>query len=184
MSGPATSALVLCAISVMTGSSSSATVTSRPSAHATAAVCPSGAIANSMIRPNSRCPIRLGADPSAGITSRPSSPPLSDAQATASVPGMTTGRRPRTPGSASSARAGPSRPGSQCTVPRTSAPSTRDQFAALLPERERVLGPEHPETLTTRGGFAHWTGAAGDATSSPRCRPSSSGSWARNTPIP
>ena len=27
----------------------------------------------------------------------------------------------------------------------------------LLPERERVLGPEHPETLTTRQNLAHWT---------------------------
>ena len=40
---------------------------------------------------------KVAAEPSAGITSRPSSPPLSDAQATASVPGMSTGRRPRTP---------------------------------------------------------------------------------------
>ena len=30
------------------------------------------------------------------------------------------------------------------------AAGARDQFAALLPIRERVLGPEHPDTLTTR----------------------------------
>ncbi len=29
--------------------------------------------------------------------------------------------------------------------------------------RERVLGPEHPDTLTTRHNLAHWTGEAGDA---------------------
>ena len=30
------------------------------------------------------------------------------------------------------------------------AAGARDQFAALLPVRERVLGPEHPDTLATR----------------------------------
>jgi len=38
----------------------------------------------------------------------------------------------------------------------------RDQFAALLPAVERVLGPEHPDTLTARSSLAHWTGTAGD----------------------
>jgi len=33
----------------------------------------------------------------------------------------------------------------------------RDQFAALLPIRERVLGAEHPDTLTARSNLAHWT---------------------------
>ena len=28
--------------------------------------------------------------------------------------------------------------------------------------RERVLGPEHPDTLTARGTLARWTGEAGD----------------------
>jgi hypothetical protein len=28
---------------------------------------------------------------------------------------------------------------------------------------ERVLGPEHPSTLTIRGNLAHYTGEAGDA---------------------
>ena len=37
------------------------------------------------------------------------------------------------------------------------AVAARDQYAALLPIRERVLGPEHPETLTTRQNLAHWT---------------------------
>jgi hypothetical protein len=36
----------------------------------------------------------------------------------------------------------------------------RDQFAALVPVRERVLGAEHPETLTARGSLAYWTGLA------------------------
>ncbi|GAA1794077.1 serine/threonine-protein kinase [Actinomadura chokoriensis] len=33
---------------------------------------------------------------------------------------------------------------------------------SLLPDRQRVLGPEHPDTLTTRHNLAHWTGHAGD----------------------
>jgi hypothetical protein len=36
-------------------------------------------------------------------------------------------------------------------------------LAVLLPVRERVLGPEHPDTLDVRGNLARWTGAAGDA---------------------
>jgi Tetratricopeptide repeat len=39
----------------------------------------------------------------------------------------------------------------------------RDQFAALLPIRERVSGAERPDTLTTRQELARWTGEAGDA---------------------
>ena len=38
----------------------------------------------------------------------------------------------------------------------------RDQFAALLPIRERVLGAEHPDTLIARRSLARWTGEAGD----------------------
>ena len=38
----------------------------------------------------------------------------------------------------------------------------RDQYAALLPIRERVSGPEHPDTLDTRRKLARWTGKAGD----------------------
>ena len=33
----------------------------------------------------------------------------------------------------------------------------------LLTDRLRVLGPDHPETLTTRNNLAHWRGDAGDA---------------------
>ena len=33
----------------------------------------------------------------------------------------------------------------------------RGRFAALLPIRDRVLGPEHPRTLTTRINLARWT---------------------------
>ena len=36
--------------------------------------------------------------------------------------------------------------------------AARDQLAALLPIRERVLGPEHPDTLDTRHILAYWTG--------------------------
>jgi Domain of unknown function (DUF4062)/Tetratricopeptide repeat len=43
------------------------------------------------------------------------------------------------------------------------AAGARDQFAALLPIRERVLGAEHPGTLNTRHNLARWTGEAGDA---------------------
>jgi hypothetical protein len=39
----------------------------------------------------------------------------------------------------------------------------RDGYAALLPAQERVLGAEHPDTLTTRASLARWTGQAGDA---------------------
>ena len=41
------------------------------------------------------------------------------------------------------------------------AAGARDQYAALLPIRERVLGPEHPDTLTARAGLANWTAEAG-----------------------
>jgi hypothetical protein len=44
------------------------------------------------------------------------------------------------------------------------AAGARDQFAALLPVRERVSGAEHLDTLTTRAKLAYWTGkAAGGA---------------------
>jgi Tetratricopeptide repeat len=43
------------------------------------------------------------------------------------------------------------------------AAAARDQFAALLPVRERVSGAEHPDTLTARGNLAYYTGEAGDA---------------------
>ena len=43
------------------------------------------------------------------------------------------------------------------------AAGARDQFAALLPIRERVLGAEHPDTLTTRANLAEVTAQAGDA---------------------
>jgi hypothetical protein len=42
------------------------------------------------------------------------------------------------------------------------AAGARDQYAALLPVRERVSGPEHLETLKVRGNLAFWTGEAGD----------------------
>ena len=40
---------------------------------------------------------------------------------------------------------------------RGDAAGARDQFAALVPVRERVLGAEHPVTLTTRASLADWT---------------------------
>ena len=35
-------------------------------------------------------------------------------------------------------------------------------FVELLPDHERVLGADHPETLTTRSNIAVWTGRTGD----------------------
>ena len=46
---------------------------------------------------------------------------------------------------------------------RGTAAGARDQYAALLPVHERVLGPEHPDTLAARANLASWTGEAGDA---------------------
>jgi len=43
------------------------------------------------------------------------------------------------------------------------AAGARDQFAALLPVTERVLGPDHPDTLTNRHNIANFAGYAGDA---------------------
>jgi hypothetical protein len=43
------------------------------------------------------------------------------------------------------------------------AAGARDQFAALLPIRERVQSPEHPHALSARDNLARWTGDAGDA---------------------
>jgi hypothetical protein len=42
------------------------------------------------------------------------------------------------------------------------AAGARDQLASLLPERARVSGPEHLDTLKVRYDLAHWTGKAGD----------------------
>jgi hypothetical protein len=43
------------------------------------------------------------------------------------------------------------------------AAGARDQFAALLPVRERVYGPEHAETQAVWHQLAHWTALARDA---------------------
>ena len=45
------------------------------------------------------------------------------------------------------------------------AAGARDLFVALLATYERVMGAEHPDTLTTRHNLARWTGKAGDAAS-------------------
>ena len=64
----------------------------------------------------------------------------------------------------------------------------RDQFAALLPVAERVLGPEHPDTLNNRHNIATSRATremrAPRGTSSPRCCPSTSGYRARTTLTP
>ena len=43
------------------------------------------------------------------------------------------------------------------------AATRQDQLATLLPMSERVLGPEHPDTVITRNQLARWTGQPGDA---------------------
>ena len=43
------------------------------------------------------------------------------------------------------------------------AAGAREQFAALLSICERVLGPEHLDTLSARHHLAYWTGEAGNA---------------------
>jgi hypothetical protein len=35
-------------------------------------------------------------------------------------------------------------------------------FRELLPDKERLLGPDHPDTLATRNNIASLTGQAGD----------------------
>ena len=40
--------------------------------------------------------------------------------------------------------------------------AARDLQRRVLDARERVLGPEHPDTLTARANLARWTGQAGD----------------------
>ncbi|MET0495986.1 MAG: tetratricopeptide repeat protein [Actinoplanes sp.] len=40
--------------------------------------------------------------------------------------------------------------------------TARDLLADLLPVQERVLGAEHPDTLSTRHSLAYWTGEAGN----------------------
>jgi hypothetical protein len=45
----------------------------------------------------------------------------------------------------------------RCTGKAGDAAGALDQLAALLPVEERVLGPEHPDTLATRHDLAHWT---------------------------
>jgi hypothetical protein len=39
---------------------------------------------------------------------------------------------------------------------------------ALLPDQLRVLGPDHPDTLTTRHNLAHWRDKASDTSGAAR----------------
>ena len=57
-----------------------------------------------------------------------------------------------------SAPTSPAGPGRRAMRPRPATSSPR-----CCPSSERVLGPEHPDTLTTRANLARWTGQAGDA---------------------
>jgi hypothetical protein len=62
---------------------------------------------------------------------------------------------------------GPTREQGQPRSDRSPARSVirpaRDPLAELLPIRERILGPEHPNTLATRRSLASWTGEAGES---------------------
>ena len=40
--------------------------------------------------------------------------------------------------------------------------AARDRYRGVVDARARVLGPEHPDTLTARANLAFWTGLAGD----------------------
>ena len=40
--------------------------------------------------------------------------------------------------------------------------AARDFSRALLEERARMLGPEHPDTLADRANLTHWTRETGD----------------------
>ncbi|MFD0742679.1 tetratricopeptide repeat protein [Phytohabitans flavus] len=56
----------------------------------------------------------------------------------------------------------------------------------VLADRLRVLGPDHPDTLTTRNSLAYWRGKRGTRPApsrrSRRCSPTSCGCSARTTP--
>jgi hypothetical protein len=49
------------------------------------------------------------------------------------------------------------------------APHTQQKrkLAALLPVEERVVGPEHPDTLATRASLGYWARQAGDGAGDP-----------------
>ena len=47
------------------------------------------------------------------------------------------------------------------TGPAGDAAAARDQFAALLPAAERILGPEHPDTLAVQASLAYGPGRRG-----------------------
>ena len=61
-------------------------------------------------------------------------------------------------------------------------------YERTLADRERVLGPDHPDTLTSRNNLACAYQSAGTWTRRSRCTsrpsPTASGSWAPTTPTP
>jgi hypothetical protein len=68
-------------------------------------------------------------------------------------------------------------PGGTCRTAR--AAGARDQYAAPLPIRERVLGLEHPATLNARHQLTYWTRKAEGAAASGRLASPSAGSTGR-----
>jgi len=59
------------------------------------------------------------------------------------------------------------------------AAGARDQYAAPLPNRERVLGLEHPATLNGRHQLTYWTRKAEGAAANGRLASPSAGSTGR-----
>ena len=110
--------------SSVTSPDEASTTNSLPSRAATAMALPSGAAARSSAQPMAPAASRragaAGAVPAIAAISIASAPSASVTQATRPVLPSTRGSRARTPGTTDSARAGPSRCVSQCTVPRTS----------------------------------------------------------------
>lgn len=70
---------------------------------------------------------------------------------------------PRSWVAASKSRAGIVTSASSSTGEAGDKTGARDQFAALLPVAERVLGPGHPRTLNYCAGLARWTGGMKNA---------------------
>jgi hypothetical protein len=54
-------------------------------------------------------------------------------------------------------------------IERVSYGNGGEDSKALLPDLERVLGADHPSTLTTRNNIAAWTGETGAWTRQSGC---------------
>lgn len=138
----------------------------RPSRDAAATVFPSGAAASSATTPSSPAAIRRGpwpsAGPATGATSSASVPPASVTQTACPFVPRTRGSLARASLVTLSARAGPSRWVSQCTVPCTSmtlalpdsSQDTSPRCSAADTNRGATLEDEPVRTTSTRRGSA------------------------------